>query len=90
MSVSSGDEETSGTLIRAYQAGTLYNYSAKQIAGFFGGLELVGPGLVDAREWDPASGSTASPASRDGGRILAGVGRKPLAGQQPSFMIRVV
>jgi hypothetical protein len=84
MSVSSGDEETSGTLVREYKAGTLYNHSPKQIAGFFGGLELVGPGLVDAREWDPALGSTASPSNRDGGCILAGVGRKPLAGQQPS------
>lgn len=84
MSVSSGDEETSGTRIREYKAGTLYNHSPKQIAEFFGGLELVGPGLVDAREWDPAPGSTASPSNHDGGRILAGVGRKALAGQQPS------
>jgi hypothetical protein len=80
--VSSGDEDTSGTLIREYKAGTLYLHSPKQIAGFFGGLELVGPGLVDAREWDPAPGSTASPSNRDGGCILAGVGRKPLAGQR--------
>lgn len=78
MSVSSGDEETSRTPNREYKAGTLYNHSPKQIAGFFGGLELIGPGLVDAREWDPASGSTASLSSRDGGGILAGVGRKPL------------
>jgi len=95
MSVSSGDEQTSGTPNREYKAGTLYNHSPKQIAEFFGGLELVGPGLVDVREWEPAPGSTASPADRDGrgidggaidgggidgGGILAGVGRKPLAG----------
>jgi hypothetical protein len=78
MSVSSGDEKTSGTLNREYKAGTLYNHSPKQIAGFFGGLELVGPGLVDAREWDPAPCSKASPSNHDGGGILAGVGRKPL------------
>jgi hypothetical protein len=88
MSVSSGDEETSGTPIREYQAGTLYLHSPTQIAEFFGGLELVGPGLVEAREWDPAPGapgSTVSPSVRDDGRILAGVGRKPLAGHQPSL-----
>jgi S-adenosyl methyltransferase len=79
MSVSAGDEESSGALIREYQAGTLYSYSPKQIAGFFGGLELVGPGLVDAREWDLARASKAAPAGRDGGGILAGVGRKPQA-----------
>jgi hypothetical protein len=94
MSVSAGDEQASGTPVREYQAGTLYLHSPKQIAGFFGGLEIVGPGLVDAREWDPVPGSTAplsepsepsepSEASdRDGGRILAGVGRKPSAGQR--------
>lgn len=85
MSVSAGDEETSGTPVREYKAGTLYLHSPEQIAGFFGGLELVGPGLVDAPAWDPAPGAAASPAGpsdRDGGRILAGVGRKPLAGQQ--------
>ncbi len=80
MSVSSGAEETSGTPNREYKAGTLYNHSPKQIAGFFGGLELVGPGLVDAGEWEPAPGGTTSPSSPDGGGILAGVGRKPSAG----------
>jgi hypothetical protein len=84
ISVSAGDEETSGKQNREYKAGTLYNHSPKQIAGFFSGLELVGPGLVDALEWDPAPDSTASPSDRDGGRILAGVGRKPLAGQRSS------
>jgi len=79
MSVSAGDEETSGMMNREYKAGTLYNHSPKQIAEFFGGLELVGPGLVDAREWDPALRSAASPSGRDDGRILAGVGRKPLS-----------
>ncbi|HET9894518.1 MAG TPA: SAM-dependent methyltransferase [Streptosporangiaceae bacterium] len=78
MSVSAGDEEASGTLNREYKAGTLYNHSPKQIAGFFGGLELIGPGLVDAREWDPACGAAAAPSNRDDGRILAGVGRKPV------------
>ena len=79
MSVSAGDEQASGTPIREYKAGTLYLHSPEQIAGFFGGLELVGPGLVEAREWDPAPSGTAAPAHRDGGRILAGVGRKPVA-----------
>ncbi len=77
MSVSAGDEAASGEPNRAYKAGTLYNHSPNQIAEFFGGLELVGPGLVDAREWDPAQSSTASRSDRDDGRILAGVGRRP-------------
>ncbi|HZR51954.1 MAG TPA: SAM-dependent methyltransferase [Streptosporangiaceae bacterium] len=80
MSVSAGDEQTSGALNRDYQAGTLYNHSPRQIAQFFGGLELVGPGLVDARDWAPAAGSTApSSTPSPDGRILAGVGRKPFS-----------
>jgi hypothetical protein len=81
MSVSAGDEQASGTPVREYRAGTLYLHSPRQIAAFFDGLELVGPGLVEARQWDPAPGGTASPPGRDGGCILAGVGRKPSTGQ---------
>lgn len=88
MSVSAGDDETSGAQNRAYKAGTLYNHSPKQIAEFFGGLELVGPGLVDARAWDPALASTAPPSGRDGARILAGVGRKPSADRPASSQWR--
>jgi O-methyltransferase involved in polyketide biosynthesis len=78
LSVSSGEEESSGTPNREYQAGTLFNHSPRQIAEFFSGLELAAPGLVDAREWNP--GRPASPAIPDGGGIVAGVGRKPSAG----------
>jgi hypothetical protein len=74
MSVGSGDEETGGQLTREYTATTLYNHSPAQIAEFFAGLELVGPGLVDAGDWKPNL-ITAEPAHQ-GGRILAGVGRK--------------
>jgi len=75
MSVGSGDEATGGQLAREYRAGTLYNHTPAQIAEFFDGLELVGPGLTDARDWDP--NLVAAPVPHQGGRILAGVGRKP-------------
>jgi hypothetical protein len=74
ISVGSGDEETGGRLARAYTAGTLYNHAPDQIARFFDGLELVGPGLVDAGNWD--SLGAARPPAETGGHILAGVGRK--------------
>jgi len=74
LSVGAGDEETGKQLTSEYTAVTLYNHSPAQIAGFFGGLELVGPGLTDAREWEPHA--TAKPAAHTGRRILAGVGRK--------------
>jgi SAM-dependent methyltransferase len=74
ISVGSGDEQTGGRLARAYAAGTLYNHAPGQIARFFDGLELVGPGLVDARDWDPLR--AARTPAETGGHILAGVGRK--------------
>ncbi len=74
ISVGSGDEQTGGQLAKEYAAGTLYNHSPEQIAGFFNGLEFVGPGLTDAGNWDPER--PCAPASHRGGCILAGVGRK--------------
>jgi S-adenosyl methyltransferase len=74
ISVGSGDERTGGELAREYTAATLYNHTPGQVSGFFAGLELVSPGLADARDWDPAR--PAAPPRQRAGRILAGVGRK--------------
>jgi hypothetical protein len=74
ISVESGDEQTGDRLARAYTATTLYNHAPSQITRFFDGLELVGPGLVDARSWEPL-GAARQPAGT-GWHILAGVARK--------------
>jgi SAM-dependent methyltransferase len=74
ISVGSGDEQTGGRLASVYTAGTLYNHAPGQIARFFDGLELVGPGLVDASDWHPLGASR--PSAQTGWHILAGVGRK--------------
>ena len=74
ISVGSGDDQTGGRLARWYAAGTLYDHTLEQITGFFAGLEVVSPGLVEARDWDPAL-SAASAGSR-AGRVLVGVGCK--------------
>jgi O-methyltransferase involved in polyketide biosynthesis len=41
----------------AYSAGAtrVYNHSAAEFAGFFGSLEMVPPGVVDARDWEQSS-----------------------------------
>ena len=75
ISVGSGDEQIGGALTSAYNAAPLYNHSPEQVAKFFGGLEPVPPGLVDAGDWRP--GGTAASSGQRGGRILAGVARKP-------------
>jgi SAM-dependent methyltransferase len=82
-SVGSGDEETGDALTREYQAGPLYNHSFKQIVTFAEGLELVLPGVTDAMTWMPGSPSQPPPP-QSGGRILAGVARKPEAETQVS------
>jgi len=79
LSVGSGDEQIGDALAREYQAGTLYNHSFKQIAAFVEDLELIPPGVTDAKAWMPGSPSQPRP-SQSGGHILAAVARKPEAG----------
>ena len=61
-------------VIKAYRAAAVHLHSREQVAGYFAGLEMVTPGLTEARRWRPPQPQTAS-ASRPGD-ILAGVGRK--------------
>jgi hypothetical protein len=61
-------------VIEAYRAAQVYLHSREQVAGYFAGLEMVEPGLTEARRWrlpQPQTASTSRPAD-----ILAGVGRK--------------
>jgi S-adenosyl methyltransferase len=75
ISVGSADEETGRQLVEEYAAGRLHNHSPAQIAGFFTGLDLVGPGLADAGDSEP--GLPARAHDHHGCRILAAVGLKP-------------
>jgi hypothetical protein len=75
LSVGSGDEQAGDAVARQYKAGTFHYHAPAQVAGFFQGLELVGSGLADARDWDPDPAN--APAPRQGAGILAGVGRRP-------------
>lgn len=50
ISVGSGDEQTGGTLAREYKAAHLHNHTPEQVAAFCTSLDLVRPGLVDARD----------------------------------------
>jgi hypothetical protein len=79
LSVGSGDEQTGDALAREYQAGTLYNHSLAQIAAFLEDAEPIPPGVIDAVAWIPGS-TVQPPPAHPGGRILAGVARKPEAG----------
>jgi S-adenosyl methyltransferase len=52
----------------------VYNHSAEDFARFFGPLELVPPGAVDARQWQPGWESTLPLGKREG-HVLAAVAR---------------
>ncbi len=67
------DEQLAGQLAEEYTAATWYNHTPAGIAGFFGGLELAGHGVTEARTWPKR------PPAADGrnGHVLAGVGRVP-------------
>jgi S-adenosyl methyltransferase len=55
--------------------------SAAEIAGYFKGLELTPPGLVDVWAWR-ADACRSRPDSGSG-RILGAVGRKPVVSEAP-------
>ncbi len=61
-------------VIKAYRAALVHLHSHEQIAGYLVGLEIVEPGLTEARHWRPPRPQAAdTPRPAD---ILAGVGRK--------------
>jgi hypothetical protein len=76
MSVGSGDETTGGALTREYKSGPLRNHPPEQVAAFLNVLDLLPPCLVDARSWQPDA-PAGKARQHQGGRILAGVSRKP-------------
>jgi S-adenosyl methyltransferase len=66
-------------VIQTYTAGTVHVHSRDQIAGYFDGLQIVEPGLTEARHWRPPPAQIATGLRT--ADVLAGVARKvPLAG----------
>jgi hypothetical protein len=57
-----------------YTAGTVHHHSPQQIAGYFGDLHLVDPGLTDARYWRDQPGPDT--AGERPAVVLVGVGAK--------------
>ncbi len=67
------NEALAKQLAQEYTAATWYNHSPADIAEFFGGLELAGPGVTEARTW-PKPPAEAGDRNR---HVLAGVARVP-------------
>jgi S-adenosyl methyltransferase len=67
------DEQLGKQLAQEYTAAAWYNHSPAGITEFFGGLELAGPGVAEARTWP-----RRPPEADDrNGHLLAGVARVP-------------
>jgi O-methyltransferase involved in polyketide biosynthesis len=68
VSVGRGDGPAADTSFSIYSdvAGPVYNHSVAEIASFFGPLDLVSPGLVEARQWRPDRPETEPLTSGDG------------------------
>lgn len=76
ISVGCGDPAIGQQITRTYDAAPLYNHTPEEVASFFAGLDLVDPGISDARAWMPGW-STPAPFHERAGQVLAGVGQKP-------------
>ena len=83
ISVACYDDEVLGKRLAAeYTAAAWHNHSPTDVASFFAGLELVGPGVTEAQAW---RAWMPEPMLRHrGGHVLAGVARKSQATTGPA------
>jgi len=80
ISVACFDDEALGKQLAAeYTAAQFVNHAPADIASFLAGLDMIGPGLTEARTWRPWMPAPA-PSHRDG-HVLAAVAR-PAPGQR--------
>jgi hypothetical protein len=71
------DEDLAGKLAWEYTAGEFVNHGREDIASFFAGLPMAGPGVSEAQTWRPWQPEPVF--RRREGHVLAGVGRVPAA-----------
>ncbi len=69
-----GEEAKAGFGAYSSGAARVYNHSVPEFASFFGPLELVPPGVVDGRAWQPDSEWPVHVPPREG-QVIVGVAR---------------
>jgi hypothetical protein len=69
------DDALAKRLADEYTAGQFVNHSREDVASFFAGLEMVGPGVTEARTWRPWHCEPV--LGHREGHVLAGVARRP-------------
>jgi hypothetical protein len=80
ISCGSGDRSESENFTTAYTAAPIYIHSAAEIGSFFGGLDLVPPGVTPVPEWpgDEEAGKAPGGDPRTA-TFIGGVGLKDAA-----------
>jgi hypothetical protein len=76
ITVACGDPAIGQQITRTYDAATVYNHTPEEVESFFTGLDLIAPGITDARAW-AAGWLTPAPFLERSGQVLAGIGVKP-------------
>jgi len=69
ITVRRGQETIGQQITRAYDAATLYNHGHDEVVSFFPGLDLIPPGITDARAWTPGW-ATPAPFHDRAGQVL--------------------
>jgi hypothetical protein len=73
LSIGRGIGQTRDRMNSTYNAASLYSHSPEDFAGFFGGLDLLPPGVSEAATWRPGWPQQPLPERTDG-QVLVGVG----------------
>jgi O-methyltransferase involved in polyketide biosynthesis len=76
ITVACGEPAIGEQITRTYNAAPVFNHTPADIASFFTGLDLIQPGIADARAWKPGW-HTPAPFQQRPGRVLAGIGVTP-------------
>jgi S-adenosyl methyltransferase len=76
LSAGRADSDKTSAGFGAYSSAAVqvYNHTVPEFTSFFGPLDLVPPGVVDAREWRPDWEQAVRLPPRDG-RVIVGVAR---------------
>jgi O-methyltransferase involved in polyketide biosynthesis len=76
ITVGCGEPAIGEQITRTYDAAPVFNHTPGDVASFFTGLDLIKPGIADARAWMPGW-RTPAPFAERPGQVLAGIGVKP-------------
>jgi S-adenosyl methyltransferase len=75
ITVACGEPAIGQQITRAYDAAPVHNHTREEVESFFTGLDLIPPGIADARGW-AAGWLSPAPFYDRAGQVLAGVGVK--------------